>query len=157
MNLMGTWITGYWNGNGLEPVTNYDVFEFPVIDEGVTSGVVGPVDGLVTAANAANPAAAASLMAALASPEAQTTWAVGQGAMPPNVNADKSQFNDVILKALDFVAAADTYNFNYDLATPPAPSEVGLDMFARFMADPGQDINALLEDVQAQVASAFED
>ncbi len=156
MNLMGTWITGYWNGNGLEPVTDYDVFEFPVIDEGVTTAVVGPVDGLVTAASAANPEAAAALIGALAQPEAQTTWAVGQGAMPPNVNADMSQFNDVIVKALDFVAAAETYNFNYDLATPPAPSEVGLDMFARFMADPGQDINALLEDVQAQVAAAFE-
>lgn len=156
MNLMGTWITGYWNGNGLEPVTDYDVFEFPVIDEGVTTAVVGPVDGLVTAANAANPEAAMALIAALAQPDAQTTWAVGQGAMPPNVNADMSQFNDVIVKALDFVAAADTYNFNYDLATPPAPSEVGLDMFARFMADPGQDINALLEDVQSQIASAFE-
>ena len=156
MNLMGTWITGYWNGNGLEPVADYDVFEFPVIDEGVTTAVVGPVDGLVSAASAANPEAAAALIGALAQPDAQTTWAVGQGAMPPNVNADMSQFNDVIVKALDFVAAAETYNFNYDLATPPAPSEVGLDMFARFMADPGQDINALLEDVQAQIASAFE-
>lgn len=156
MNLMGTWITGYWNGNGLEPVTDYDVFEFPVIDEGVTTAVVGPVDGLVTAAGAANPEAAASLIAALAQPDAQTTWAVGQGAMPPNVNADMSQFNDVIVKALDFVANAETYNFNYDLATPPAPSEVGLDMFARFMADPSQDLMALLEDVQSQVAMAFE-
>ncbi len=38
MNLMGTWITGYWNGNGLTPVTDYDFFEFPVIDEGVPYG-----------------------------------------------------------------------------------------------------------------------
>ncbi|HSM34433.1 MAG TPA: extracellular solute-binding protein [Anaerolineae bacterium] len=156
MTLMGTWITGYWNGNGLTPVTDYDVFEFPAIDDGVPTAVVGPVDGLVTAANAANPDAAMQLLAALAQPEAQTTWAVGQGAMPPNVNADKTQFNDVILKSLDFVAAAETYNFNYDLATPPAPSEIGLDMFARFMADPSQDIGALLEDVQAQIAPAFE-
>ena len=97
-----------------------------------------------------------ALIAALAQPDAQTTWAVGQGAMPPNVNADMTQFNDVIVKALDFVANAETYNFNYDLATPPAPSEVGLDMFARFMADPGQDIMALLEDVQSQISAAFE-
>ena len=99
--------------------------EGPGTGGGVQTAVAGPVDGLVTAANAANPESAAELLAALATPEAQTTWAVGQGAMPPNVNADKSQFNDVILKALDFVAAAETYNFNYDLATPPAPSEVG--------------------------------
>jgi len=156
MNLMGTWITGGWNDAGLEPVTDYDVFEFPVIDEGVTTAVVGPVDGLVTAANAANPEAAMALIEALSTPEAQTTWAIGQGALPPNVNADASQFNDVILKALEFVAAAETYNFNYDLATPPAPSEVGLDMFQKFLADPSQDINALLAETQTAVAAAFE-
>ena len=33
---------------------------------------------------------------------------------------------------------AETYNFNYDLATPPAPSEVGLDMFQKFMNDPSR-------------------
>lgn len=157
MTLMGTWITGYWNDNGLAPVTDYDVFEFPVIDEGVTTAVVGPVDGLVTAANASNPEAAMELMAALAQPGPQTTWAVGQGAMPPNVNADESQFNEVILKALGFVSAAETYNFNYDLATPPAPSEVGLSMFARFMANPSQDVVALLEETQAAIAASFED
>jgi multiple sugar transport system substrate-binding protein/raffinose/stachyose/melibiose transport system substrate-binding protein len=36
MTLMGTWITGYWNGQGLEPVTQlFDFFPFPAIDEGV--------------------------------------------------------------------------------------------------------------------------
>jgi multiple sugar transport system substrate-binding protein/raffinose/stachyose/melibiose transport system substrate-binding protein len=155
MNLMGTWITGYWNGNGLVPGADYDFFEFPVIDEGVATAVVGPVDGLVTAAGAANPEAAMQLLAALAMPEAQTAWAVGQGALPPNVNADKSQFNEVILKALDVVAASETYNFNYDLATPPAPSEVGLDMFQKFVADPAQDVNALLAETQTAVEAAF--
>jgi multiple sugar transport system substrate-binding protein/raffinose/stachyose/melibiose transport system substrate-binding protein len=156
MTLMGTWITGNWNTAGLVPGVDYDVFEFPVIDEGVTTAVVGPVDGLVSAAAAKNPEAAMQLIAALSTPEAQTAWAVGQGALPPNLNADKSQFNEVIVKALDFVAAAETYNFNYDLATPPAPSEVGLDMFQKFLADPAQDINALLEETQAGVAAAFE-
>jgi len=155
MNLMGTWITGYWNGNGLAPMTDYDFFEFPVIDEGVTTAVVGPVDGLVSAAGAANPEGAMQLLAALASPEAQTAWAVGQGALPPNINADKAQFNEVILKALDVVAASETYNFNYDLATPPAPSEVGLDMFQKFVADPGQDINALLTETETAIEAAF--
>jgi len=155
MNLMGTWITGHWNTNGLTPVADYDFFEFPVIDEGVATAVVGPVDGLVSAAGAKNPEAAMALLAALATPEAQTAWAVGQGALPPNVNADQSQFNEVILKALDVVAASETYNFNYDLATPPAPSEVGLDMFQKFVADPAQDINALLAETQTAVEAAF--
>jgi ABC-type glycerol-3-phosphate transport system substrate-binding protein len=155
MNLMGTWITGYWNGNGLEPVTDYDFFEFPVIDEGVPGAVVGPVDGMVSAAGASNPEGAMALLSYLSGPEVQTAWAIGQGALAPNVNADTSQFNEVIQKALDVVNAAETFNFNYDLATPPAPSEVGLDMFQRFINDPS-DIEGLLEETQTAVAAAFE-
>jgi ABC-type glycerol-3-phosphate transport system substrate-binding protein len=154
MNLMGTWITGYWNGNGLTPVTDYDFFEFPVIDEGVPNAVVGPVDGMVTAAQAKNPEGAKALLAYLSKADVQTAWAVGQGALAPNVNADTSQFNDVIKKALDVVNKADSFNFNYDLATPPAPSEVGLDMFQKFIADPSN-IQGLLEETQAGVAAAF--
>ena len=42
MTLMGTWITGYWNGLGLEPGTDYDFFPFPSIADGVPASVVGP-------------------------------------------------------------------------------------------------------------------
>ena len=35
MTLMGTWITGYWNGLGLEPGKDYDFFPFPSIADGV--------------------------------------------------------------------------------------------------------------------------
>jgi ABC-type glycerol-3-phosphate transport system substrate-binding protein len=155
MNLMGTWITGYWNGNGLEPVTDYDFFEFPEIDEGVPTAVVGPVDGMVSAAGASNPEGAMALLAYLSGPEVQTAWAIGQGALAPNVNADTSQFTPVIAKALEVVNAADTFNFNYDLATPPAPSEVGLDMFQRFINDPSN-IEGLLGETQSAIAAAFE-
>ena len=39
--------------------------------------------------------------------------------------------------------------------TPPAPSEVGLDMFQKFMADPSQDVNALLAETQTAIEAAF--
>ena len=117
--------------------------------------MVGPVDGLVTAAGAANPEAAMQLLAALAMPRPRPPGRSARAPCRPNVNADKSQFNDVILKALDVVAASETYNFNYDLATPPAPSEVGLDMFQKFMADPAQDVKALLAETQTAIAAAF--
>ena len=155
MNLMGTWITGTLDSNGLEPVTDYDFFEFPVVDEGVPSAVVGPVDGLVTAAGAANSEGAMELLAFLARPESQAAWAIGQGNMPTNTMSDPAGFSDVILKAMDVAAASETYNFNYDLATPPAPSEVGLDMFQRFIADPSN-VEDLLEDTQTAIAAAFE-
>jgi multiple sugar transport system substrate-binding protein/raffinose/stachyose/melibiose transport system substrate-binding protein len=156
MTLMGTWLTGYWNGNGLEPATDYDVFEFPVLDESIPNAVVGPVDGFVTAAKAKNPDGAMQLLAFLAGPEVQTTWAVGQGALAPNVNADTTQFSPVIQEALGFVAASPSFNFNYDLATPPAVAEVGLDMFAKFMSDPAQDLTALLSETDTAAKAAFQ-
>jgi multiple sugar transport system substrate-binding protein/raffinose/stachyose/melibiose transport system substrate-binding protein len=155
MNLMGTWITGYLNGNGFEPVTDYDFFEFPVVDEGVPTAVVGPVDGLAIAAGAKNPAGAEALLTYLAQPEQQAAWAVGQGNMPTNTTSDTTAFNDVIKKAMDVAASAETYNFNYDLATPPAPSVVGLAMFQKFLNDPS-DIQGLLESTQTEIAEAFE-
>ena len=56
---------------------------------------------------------------------------------------------------MEVAAAAETYNFNYDLATPPAPSVVGLAMFQEFINDPS-DIQGLLESTQTEIAAAFE-
>jgi multiple sugar transport system substrate-binding protein/raffinose/stachyose/melibiose transport system substrate-binding protein len=45
MTLMGTWITGYWDGNGLKPIDDYDFFPFPAINPDVPAVVHGSVDG----------------------------------------------------------------------------------------------------------------
>ena len=137
MTLMGTWITGYWNGNGLEAGKDYDFFEFPAIAEGAPNAVVGPVDGLLISANAANRANAEELVAFLVSDEAsQAAWAKAQGALSPNVGVDESIYTPVMTRALAAVGNADTFAFNYDLATTPPMAEIGLAMFARFMDDP---------------------
>ncbi len=155
MTLMGTWITGYWNGQGLEPVTNYDFFPFPAIDEGVPNAVVGPVDGFVMSANAAHPVSAQKLLLyLLTDTDAQAVWAVGQGALSPNVNVDPSIYNDVMSRAADTVAAADTFAFNYDLATTPPMAEGGLDLFAKFMNDPAG-YQTYLEETQAVAVQVF--
>ena len=67
MTLMGTWITGYWNGNKLKPVDDYDFFPFPTITEGVPNAVVGPVDGWVMAAGAKDKEATGKLLTYLVS------------------------------------------------------------------------------------------
>ena len=41
-----------------------------------------------------------------------------------------------MMRALEVVGNADTFAFNYDLATTPPAAEYGLDLFARFMDDP---------------------
>lgn len=154
MTLMGTWIVGYWTPaeNPLEPLTDYDLFEFPVIDDSVPSAVVGPVDALSVSAGASNLEGAKDLLAFFARPEVQAEWAAGQGALPANVNAE-SPANPTLVKALE-LAGADTYNFNYDLATPGGPAEVGLDMFQKFVNDPS-DVAGLMEETQTAMAEAF--
>ncbi|MCB1499117.1 MAG: extracellular solute-binding protein [Bauldia sp.] len=155
MTLMGTWITGYWNGQGLQPGTDYDFFEFPMVAEGVPNAVVGPVDGWLIAANAKNAEGAKKLVAWLASdPAVQAKWAQIQGALSANVKVDASTYTPVMRRALKTVADADAFAFNYDLATPPPVAEVGLNMFAEFMND-SSNIDALMDKTQAAAADAF--
>ena len=154
MTLMGTWITGYWNGNGLEPVTDYDFFNFPVLDPAIENAALGPIDGWALSADAANPEGALSLLEHYADPGNQLTWALEQGALPPNSNADTTQLNPVMAKALVEVGKADSYSFNYDLATPPPVAEVGLDMFQAFMDDPSS-YAELLASAQDDAQAAF--
>ena len=154
MTLMGTWITGYWNGNGLEPVTDYDFFNFPVMDPLIENAALGPIDGWALSAEAANPEGAKALLVHYAQPDNQLKWALEQGALPPNANADTSQLNPVMAKALVEVGKADSYSFNYDLATPPPVAEVGLDMFQAFMDDPSSYAD-LQASTQADATAAF--
>ena len=154
MTLMGTWITGYWNGNGLEPVTDYDFFNFPVLDPAIENAALGPIDGWALSADAANPDGAKALLEHYADAGNQLTWALEQGALPPNSNADTTQLNPVMAKALVEVGKADSYSFNYDLATPPPVAEVGLDMFQAFMDDPSGYADQL-SSAQADAQDAF--
>ena len=156
MTLMGTWITGYWNGQGLEPGGDYDFFPFPSISTGVPTSVVGPVDGWVISANVANrEGAEAFLTYFVSNTDAQVKWATVQGALSANVNVDSSSYNAVMQKASATVANADHFAFNYDLATPPPVAEVGLSMFQEFMDDPS-DYQALLNRTQTSAAEAFQ-
>ena len=155
MTLMGTWITGYWNGLGLNPGSDYDFFAFPVIDSSISKSVVGPVDGLVISSNAKNIEGAKKFLSFMISNvDVQTDWTLKQGAISGNVNVDSSNYNDVIKRAIDTIAAAETFAFNYDLATPPPVAEIGLSMFQEFMDDPSK-VDAILAQVAIDAASAF--
>jgi ABC-type glycerol-3-phosphate transport system substrate-binding protein len=155
MTLMGTWITGYWNGNGLTPEDDYDFFPFPAIEEGVANAVVGPVDGLLIAADARDLEEAKQLAVfMLTNTEAQATWAESQGALSPNKNVDPAIYTPVMRRALEQVVGADVFAFNYDLATPPPVAEVGLSMFARFMDDPAS-YEAILAEADSAAKDAF--
>ena len=155
MTLMGTWITGYWNGNGLKPGEDYDFYPFPTMTAGVPNAVVGPVDGLVISANAANVKGAEELITFMVSDkDVQASWAKIQGALSANVNVDPANYTPVMKRALDTIKGAEAFAFNYDLATPPPVAEVGLSMFAKFMDAPAN-YEAMLDDAQKAATEAF--
>ena len=157
MTLMGTWITGYWNGNGLKPSEDYDFFPFPTIDPSVPTAVVGPVDGWVISAHGDNPAGAEVFLNYMVSePSIQAKWAKAQGALSANVNVDPSEYNQVMQRAVRTIDAADVFLFNYDLATPPPVAEVGLSMFAEFMDDPSN-VNGILSQAAVNAEQAFKE
>lgn len=155
MTLMGTWITGYWNGVGLKPGEDYDFFQFPKIKDGIPNAAVGPVDGLVISANAANPEGAEKFLAFMMSnTDVQAKWAQAQGALSANVNVDPKTHNSVMQSAAKTVAGAETFVFNYDLATTPPVAEVGLSMFTRFIDDPSK-LDEVLKAVATDAKAAF--
>ena len=61
----------------------------------------------------------------------------------------------VMMRALEAVNNADTFAFNYDLATTPPAAEFGLDMFARFMDSP-DDYMQHLADTEEGVRGVFD-
>ncbi len=153
MTLMGTWITGYWNGNDLTPGENYDFFPFPPMQDGVPNAALGPVDGWVMAEGSQHKPDAEKLLMYFLDPQVQADWALGQGALAPSMAVDTSIYNEVMQKASDQVAGAEVFAFNYDLATTPPMAEGGLNMFAQFMNDPSgyADYLAETENVAVEV------
>lgn len=154
MTLMGSWITGYWDNNGVVAVEDYDMFPFPEITPGVEQAAVGPVDGWVVPASTKNLEGAEAVLACLASAEVQQLNAMTQGGLAPNTQADLSERNDVIKKAAENVNTASSFAFNYDLATPPEVSSEGLNFLAQFV-DTRDGYEERLEQLQQQVAPLF--
>jgi ABC-type glycerol-3-phosphate transport system substrate-binding protein len=154
MTLMGTWVTGYWDGKGLKAGTNYNFFPFPVITKGVPQASLGPVDGWVMATKGKNTEGAKAIMKCFAGPEAQKIMAMTQGALAPNSKTDLSGQNAVMQAAAKQVAGSAAFVFNYDLATPPAASAIGLDMFVEFIGNT-KSATSILAKAQAKISATF--
>jgi multiple sugar transport system substrate-binding protein/raffinose/stachyose/melibiose transport system substrate-binding protein len=151
MTLMGTFITGYWDGNGLKPGTDYDMFPFPQIDPKVDPATFASVDAWEIPKDAKNGDCGKELIKWFLTPENQKTWAVGQGALAASTQVDPAMYNSVMAKANDLMASGTKWFAGYDLSTPPPNAEVGLNMFAQFMNDPSKYMDYLKEAQKASV------
>jgi multiple sugar transport system substrate-binding protein/raffinose/stachyose/melibiose transport system substrate-binding protein len=138
MTLMGTWIMGAWNS--LAPDwkagLDYGFFPFPVLDPSIPDCAVGPVDGLVIPRLARNIPGAKKVLEFLAGKEPQALMARGSGAIAPNATVPSSTYEGLGETILAIMDGLEHWAFNYDLATPPALSEIGLSLFIDFLEFP---------------------
>jgi ABC-type glycerol-3-phosphate transport system substrate-binding protein len=154
MTLMGTWITGYWDANGLKAGEDYDVFPFAVIDPSIPPATFASTDSWTIPAQAKNAECAKEFIAWALTPEMQLLWAKGQGALPASSQVDTSTFNPVMKKALGYIQGGTIWLPAYDLSTTPPNAEIGLNLGAQMMNDPSQYMT-YLEEAQVQSAEVF--
>lgn len=154
MTLMGTWITGYWDGNNLVAGEDYDLFPFPIIDPSIPASTFGSTDSWVIPADAKNPDCAKEFISWALTPENQLLWAKGQGALPASSKTDTSSFNPVMNKALNYIASGTMWLPAYDLSTTPPNAEIGLNLVALMMNDPSK-YETYLKDAEAESAEVF--
>ena len=152
MQLMGTWLAGYYDGNGLVAGEDYDFFPFPTINPDLPVATFGGVDSWIIPAGAENPDGAKALILHFLKPEPQATWAIAQGALAAVNNVPDDTYNVVTAKAAEHLTVAQFFG-GYDLSTTPPMAEGGLNMFAQFVNDPSAFLEYLqqTEDVAIEV------
>lgn len=155
MTLMGTWVIGYFSNDThrWQPGRDFDFFPFPTIASDVPPVALGGIDGLILPRRAINRAGAKQVLVHLADSEAQRAFSAGSGALAPNQQVPLASYNVLQRRAIDEIARSPIFAFNFDLSTPPAVAELGLNAFSEFLAFPAaypQIIARLAEDAAKQ-------
>ena len=157
MTLMGTWITDYWSESGLVPLDDYDVFEFPTINEEVPKYAVGALDGWLVAANHEDYDSVKKLLAFLArNREFQSHWATQKNWLTPTEGSASEIYGPVMERAYDVINGSDGFAFVYDLATEDTVVRSGFDMFSNFVKDPSR-LEEYLNNVEFVAMHTFAD
>lgn len=136
MTLMGTWVIGLFDGQlGWEQQKDYDFFSFPMLNETIPKVGLGPIDVIVSA-RLGHPDKVNNVMAYFADPGPQMSMSQGSGALAPSRAIPTSFYTPMQGRIAKEVRNAAGWAFNYDLATPPAVAEMGLDAFKAFLENP---------------------
>ena len=153
MTLMGTWATQTLEDgeDSLKPDTEYDFFPFPVITPGQPKVSIGPIDGIVISRDAENGALAKDVLAYFASQSAQQRMSAGSGALSPDLTVPDSFYSPLKQRLKEEIDRSDQWAFAFDLATPQAVADRGLDSFNELIAFPGQ-YPAILEDLHNEIS-----
>lgn len=141
MTLMGTWLSGYFQG--MKPAwsedSDYGFFPFPTIDPAIPRVALGPIDGLISAEKSArNIEGAKSVLRYFTNSDVQEIVSRGTGAFAPNLAVGSSAYSPLKNAIRSEIAESSVWAFNYDLATRPENAEIGLSLFAEFLEFPDQ-------------------
>lgn len=138
--LMGTWAIQLLTGSNckMEAGRDFDFFIFPSINPHFPLAAVGPVDGLVMARGTKHRAIAAKVMAYASEKAPQKLMSVGSGGLTPSREVSVNFYSPFKQRLLKEIQETEHWAFNYDLATPPAVAERGLDSFNELIAFPGE-------------------
>ena len=153
MILMGSWIIGLFDGQmGWPQEEGFDFFVFPTVDPGVPDVALGPIDVLAVA-KAGNVGAAEQVLPYFAATGLQETMSAGSGALAPSREVALRFYSPLKQRIAAVVRAAPHWAFNYDLATPPAVAEVGLNAFLAFVTRP-HTLPDILAETEAKAKAA---
>jgi len=157
MTLMGTWIIGYYGDEAhkWKLGTDYDIFEFPVLDKSIEGCSLGPIDGIVIPAKSWNKEQAKEAVAYFANVETQKLMSTGSGSFAPSMRVEDSFYTESQARLLNEIRANPNWAFNYDLATIPEVSEIGLAAFGDFLEFPAE-YKRILQSVQKDAQTQFE-
>lgn len=138
MTLMGSWIMGYFSSKevNFKPGIDYDFFPFPIINKNLKRSAVGPIDGVVIPLKAKNIAGAKEVITHFSKEQTLKEISRITGCLVPTVNNNNDFYNVVQHKMVEQIKSLPLWAFNYDLATPPLVSAIGLTMFEEFLAFP---------------------
>jgi ABC-type glycerol-3-phosphate transport system substrate-binding protein len=158
MTLMGTWAIQVLNDMkySLEAGKDYDYFPFPTVDKNVPKVAVGPIDGLVLSRGSANLEFAKTVLIYFSEIEPQQRGSEGSGGLAPSLQVPRSFYSSFKQRIIAEIESAPFWAFNYDLATPPAVAEQGMDSFNELIEFPDQHL-AILENLQTEVQTLFEE
>ncbi len=153
MTLMGTWIIGLYDGQMGLNGQGYGYFPFPVLDEDVQEGALGPIDVIaLPKGDKAEFAKTALLYFTEKGP--QEAMSRGSGALAPSLSVPGDFYPPMQRGLLELARRASSWSFNFDLATPPGLSEAGLEAFTRFLAAPNE-ADAILSGLEARARIVF--
>jgi multiple sugar transport system substrate-binding protein/raffinose/stachyose/melibiose transport system substrate-binding protein len=152
MTLMGTWVIPLLSGEkcGLAEESGFDFFVFPTMRDTIPKVALGPVDGIVLTKGSIGQQPAKAALRSFAKVAPQMHLSAGSGAFAPNSLVPKDFYSPLRQRIKKESSAASHWAFNYDLATPSAIADKGMDSFNEIIAFPDQGA-AILTNLQHEV------